>query len=194
MMDAPSSRIRHSPKSSGPEERAVEAGFVAREAWAFEAAYVTYRRLLYGAAYGVLHDASDAEDCVHDVLIRLWQRGHAYTAARGTLHAFLSVCVRNEALSRRRRGVNRARIEREKLDAGAVEPPADDPVLGRMIVTQSLQSLTDPQRQAIQLAYYDGLTHEEIARRLGEPVGTVKSRLSNALRVLRRVLAEGKNE
>jgi RNA polymerase sigma-70 factor (ECF subfamily) len=54
--------------------------------------------------------------------------------------------------------------------------------------------LTDPQRQAIQLAYYDGLTHEEIARRLGEPVGTVKSRLSNALRVLRRVLAEGKNE
>ncbi len=172
----------------------MEAGFVAHEAWAFEAAYVTYRRLLYGAAYGVLHDASDAEDCVHDVLIRLWQRGHAYTAARGTLHAFLSVCVRNEALSRRRRGVNRARIEREKLDAGAVEPPADDPVLGRMIVTQSLQTLTDPQRQAIQLAYYDGLTHEEIARRLGEPVGTVKSRLSNALRVLRRVLAEGKNE
>lgn len=181
MEEPPSTILR----SADAQQRALEHGFVAREAWAFEAAYVTYRRLLYGAAYGVLHDASDAEDCVHDVLARLWQRGHAYTAARGSLHAFLSVCVRNEALSRRRRGANRLRIEREKLDISVVEPAVDKAVLDRVDIARSMQALTPPQQQAIRLAYFEGLTHEQIAKRLGEPVGTVKSRLSNALRSLR---------
>jgi RNA polymerase sigma-70 factor (ECF subfamily) len=187
-VEAPPSTTR---RSADTQERALEDGFVAREAWAFEAAYVTYRRLLYGSAYSVLHDASDAEDCVHDVLARLWQRGHAYTSARGSLHAFLSVCVRNEALSRRRRSANRLRIEREKLDTTAFERPADDAVLNRVDIAQSLQSLTEPQQQAIRLAYFEGLTHEQIAARLGEPVGTVKSRLSNALRTLRGVFSRG---
>ncbi len=169
----------------------MEEGFVAREAWAFEAVYKTYRSLLYGAAYGVLHDASDAEDCVHDVLTRLWHRGHAYSRSRGSLHAFLAVCVRNEALSRRRQSVNRARIAREKLTEDVSEPAADNATLERMRMAQVLQSLSDPQREAIQMAYYDGLTHEQIAARLGQPVGTIKSRLSNALRLLRKVLSQG---
>jgi len=169
----------------------MEDGFVAREPWAFEAAYVTYRRLLYGAAYGVLHDAQEAEDCVHDVLARLWQRGHGYTAARGSLHAFLCVCVRNEALSRLRRAANRGRIEREKIDASVVEPAADEAVMNRVDVAQCLQALSQAQRKAIQLAYFEGLTHEQIARRLDEPLGTVKSRLSNALRTLRGCLQRG---
>src|SRR5579864_218313 len=109
MMDAPSSTTSASPKSA--EERALEAGFLARSEWAFEAAYFAYRRLLYGAAYKVLGDAGAAEDCVQDVLLRLWQRGHAYTPARGSLRAFLCVCVRNEALSRLRRQRTRGRIE-----------------------------------------------------------------------------------
>lgn len=187
-MDAPSSAIRPSPDA---QESAVEEGFVAHEAWAFEAVYKTYRRLLYGAAYGVLHDASDAEDCVHDVLVRLWQRGHAYTRSRGSLHAFLTVCIRNEALSRRRQSVNRARIAREKLSDDVSEAAADDSVLERMRIADVLQALTEPQREAIRMAYYDGMTHEQIAARLGAPVGTIKSRLSNALRVLRKILSQG---
>lgn len=188
-MDAPSSATSRSAEAAAAEQRALEAGFVAREAWAFEASYRTYRSLLYGAAYSVLGSASDAEDCVHDVLARLWQREHTYTAARGSLRAFLAVCVRNEALSRRRKAANRARIEQGVLrdPAAAVAPPEQPEE--RMDVAHVLDALGAPQREIIRLAYYEGLTHEEIARRLDEPLGTVKSRLSNTLRSLRRMLA-----
>lgn len=189
MMDAPSSPITLS--RSVLERHALEAAFVAREAWAFEAAYDAYRRHLYGAAFGVLHDAGDAEDCVHDVLVRLWRSGHAYTPARGSLQAFLIVCVRNEALSRRRRSTNRERIARERLQPVSDTPPPDDPTVERLDMARMLTRLSEAQQRAVQLAYYDELTHEQIAERLGEPLGTVKSRLSNALRTLRGLLSQG---
>jgi RNA polymerase sigma-70 factor (ECF subfamily) len=188
-MEGPSSAIARSADSSAAEQRALEAAFVAHETWAFEAAYRTYRALLYGAACAVLGNAAEAEDCVHDVLARLWQRGHAYTPARGSLRAFLAVCVRNEALSRRRKYANRSRIEHGTLAASTPEHSPEEHTEERIDVTRVLDSLGAPQRQVIQLAYYEGLTHEEIARRLGEPLGTVKSRLSNTLRSLRRALS-----
>jgi RNA polymerase sigma-70 factor (ECF subfamily) len=189
MMGAPSSQNARSPEP--PQRHAIEAAFVAGEPWAFEAAYDAYRRHLYGAAYAVLRDAGDAQDCVHDVLMRLWKHGHAYTSARGSLEAFLVVCVRNDALSRRRRDSNRERIARERLTPVPSSPPPDDPAVLRLDMARLLERLSEAQRSAVRLAYYDGLTHEQIAKRLGEPVGTVKSRLSNALRTLRALLAQG---
>jgi RNA polymerase sigma-70 factor (ECF subfamily) len=187
-MGTPPSAISRSADAAA-EQRAMEQGFVAREAWAFEASYRAYRSLLYGAAYAVLRNAGEAEDCVHDVLLRLWQNGHAYTAARGSLRAFLAVCVRNEALTRRRKETNRARIDL-KLLPQAVTPAAEESE-ERMDMENLLATLGTAQRQVLELAYYEGLTHEEIARRLDEPVGTVKSRLSNTLRALRRALCGG---
>jgi len=192
MMGAPSSQNARSPEP--PQGRAIETAFAARESGAFEAAYDAYRRHLYGAAYAVLRDAGDAQDCVHDVLVKLWKHGHAYTPARGSLEAFLVVCVRNEALSRRRRDTNRGRIARERLAPVPSSPPPDDPAVLRMDMARLLEHLSEAQRKAVRLAYYDGLTHEQIAHRLGEPVGTVKSRLSNALRALRALLAQGNDE
>lgn len=185
-MDPPSSQSTRS--TDAAERRALEAAFVAREAWAFDAAYEAYRRHLYGAALGVLHDAGNAQDCVHDVLLRLWRQGHAYSAARGSLQAFLVVCVRNEALSRLRKSQNRDRIVREHLRVAEAVPAPDEPAATRLDIANVVTRLSDAQQQAIRLAYYEGLTHEQIAQRLGEPVGTVKSRLSNALRTLRTLL------
>lgn len=189
MMDAPSSQSTRS--ADALERHALEAAFVAREPWAFEAAYEAYRRHLYGAAFAVLRDAGNAEDCVHDVLIRLWRNGHAYTPARGSLQAFLVVCVRNEALSRRRRGINRERIVREQFHAPANAPAPDEPAAQRVDMARLLSRLNDAQQHAVRMAYYDGLTHEQIAQQLGEPLGTVKSRLSNALRAMRAWLSQG---
>jgi RNA polymerase sigma-70 factor (ECF subfamily) len=190
-MDAPSSPSVRS--ADAPERHAIEAGFVARESWAFEAAYDAYRRHLYGAALMVLHDPAEAEDCVHDVLVRLWRQGHAYSRARGPLEAFLVVCVRNEALSRRRRNVNRERITRERLRVVESTPAEDEPVVQRLDMAHMVAQLNEAQQRTIRLAYYDGLTHEQIAQRLGEPVGTVKSRLSNALRALRALASTGEH-
>jgi RNA polymerase sigma-70 factor, ECF subfamily len=152
---------------------------------ALEEAYREHRGLLYGVALRVLHDPGDAEDCVHDTLLRLWQRGHAYTPARGSLAAFLIVCVRNEALTRLRKRTNRARIEHERLNNTAVEPAVDDPIVERSRVEDALKTLPEAQCETLRLAYFSGLTHEQIAARMHEPVGTVKSRLSTGLRSLR---------
>lgn len=183
-MDAPPSANTHSVSA---ETRALEQAFSARKAWAYEGAYVAYRRTLYGAAYGVLRDAQLAEDCVHDVLVRLWQGSGEYRAARGRLEAFLAVCIRNEALSRCRRDANRARITRERAVVRE-DDPFDDAYAGSLDVRDAVRTLSEPQQRTLRLAYFEGLTHEEIAKRLEEPVGTIKSRLSNALKVLRRTL------
>jgi len=179
----PSSTIEDSHKNTAAQERAVESGFVAHEAWAFESAYQSFKSSLFGAALGILGDREDAEDAVHDVLARLWQRGHAYTAARGSLRAFLIACVRNEAVSRRRRSGNRLRIE-QTIRPETVEP-ADESLADRDRIARALETLSEKQRETIKLSYEEGLPYAEIAQRLNEPAGTIKSRLSNAVRSLR---------
>jgi len=183
----PSSTIERS-RSAGPNESSFERAFVQKDAWAFEAAYREYKALLFSAALHVLGDREEAEDCVHDVLVRLWRSEHAYRTERGSLRAFLIVCVRNEALSRRRKRSNRARIERENLAAEIVAAP-DDRVANRDRVARALAPLGEKAREAIRLAYDEGLPYQEIALLLNEPLGTIKSRLSNAVHALREQFA-----
>lgn len=162
--------------------------FVARQAWAHEAAYRVHGRVLQAAAYGVLRDPQDAQDCVQDVLLRLWRDASAYRLERGSLRAFLAVCVRNEALSRLRKSHNRERIERTLQPPAAIEDIAGG-VAREDSIGRALATLSEEQRRTVTLSYFGHLTHQEIASRLGEPVGTVKSRLSAALRRLRAQLA-----
>ena len=163
--------------------------FARGEAWAFETAYRMHGDALYAAARGVLHNASDAQDCVHDVMARLWQRRHTFTPERGSLRAFLAVCARNEALTRARNAGTRERILTRTFTPPAPSPDHGDEIAERESVERALHALTEKQRETIEMAYYQGLTHPEIAERTGEPVGTVKSRLSGALRRLREFFA-----
>lgn len=168
------------------EDPELQRAFAAREGWAYDAAYRVYGRILSAAARSVLRADSDVQDCVHDVLLRLWRRGDAYRLERGSLCAFLAVSVRNEALTRARNARNRDRIVRSIAEPGD-EPDIGDAVAQSESVRAALRALTDKQRRSIELAYFGGLTHEQIARELDEPVGTVKSRLSASLRRLRYV-------
>lgn len=162
---------------------------MAHEPWAYEAAFRLHRRVLQSAAYAVLRNAEDAEDCVADVMTRLWQRERIFREERGSLRAFLAVCVRNEALSRVRKSTNRERIAQTLRDTLALPDPTDR-VAERASVERALLALDHKQRIAVDLAYYRHFTHEEIASELGEPVGTIKSRLSTALRRLREQFAK----
>ena len=123
------------------------------------------------------------------MLLRLWRRGDAYRTERGSLRAFLAICVRNEALSRSRKAENRDRIVRATAEPAATAD-IGDAVTEREHVRAAIAALGDKQRRSIELAYYDGLTHAQIAGELGEPIGTVKSRLSAALRRLRDIFNE----
>lgn len=163
----------------------LATAFAAHERSAFEQAYRRYSSLLYSAAYNVLGNADDAQDCVHDALARVWRSRNAYSASRGSLSSFLTVCVRNEAISRRRSQQRRMRME-QRL---AAEPETydeistDDPI-ERDQLRAAMSTLPEEQRAPLELAYYGGRTHREVATELQQPLGTVKSRISQGLRKL----------
>ena len=174
------------------EELELARAFAAREAWAYDLAYRRHGSVLYAAARQVLRDDREAQDCVHDVLLRLWRSGSTYRSERGTLRAFLATCVRNEALSRVRKSGNRARIEQtfETPDGAAkTEGDVGETVAARESVRRALAGLSDKQRESVVMAYYRQFTLVEIAHELSEPVGTIKSRLSSALQNLRKAFA-----
>jgi len=143
---------------------------------------------LHATALRTTRNAEAARDCVHDVFLHLWHRGCAYTPARGSLEAFLVTCVRNEALARTRNEARRAEL-RANVRAETTYEVEDDPI-ERERIARAVAQLNPAQAKSIELAYYRGLTFAEVAADLGEPLGTVKSRISNALRALRSALGE----
>ena len=164
--------------------------FVARRPDALARAYERDARVLVSVARHVLGDAA-AEDCVHDALLRVWQTKDSYRPERGTLRAFLISCVRNEAMSRLR--TSGRRVDRERraslLEPLSVEPiePADPVDAAR--VRAALARLPREQREAVEHAYFENLSHTQIAERFGLPLGTVKSRVALGMRKLQAELA-----
>ena len=168
----------------------VERAFIAREPWALEALYAQHSTTLYSAAFSVLNNAEDAQDCVHDVLLRIWRRPNTFVSGKGSLKAFVSVCIRNEAVSRLRVRNREPELHR-RLTARAENDefePFDFVEHNRLI--GALQALPESQRRVVVLSYFKHLTHREIAERLNEPIGTIKSRLSAALGRLRGALSK----
>ncbi|MGH7708510.1 MAG: RNA polymerase sigma factor [Vulcanimicrobiaceae bacterium] len=148
-------------------------------------AYRAYGTALFSTARYVLGNDDDAADCVHDALLRVWLRPTTYRLERGPLRAYLIVCVRNEAISRRRTAARHARIEEglARTQAESYEFEIGDHVEAARL-RAGLAALPDEQRTALELAYFNQLSHTQIADRLGVPLGTIKSRLSLALRKL----------
>ena len=150
--------------------------------------YRSYADVCFSVALHVLRAPDDAQDCVHDVFVRVWQNRDAYSPERGSLRSFLIACVRNEALTRRRADARHRAIEaREALVETTMSFEIPDHVESAR-VRRALDTLPDEQRRALELAYFGGLTHRESASALGEPLGTIKSRLALALRRLAREL------
>ena len=163
----------------------LATAFAARERGAFDEAYRRFGALLYSTAYNVLGNVEDAQDCVHDALSRVWRSPNAYSRARGALRSFLVVCVRNEAISRLRSRGRRARLA-ERLAAEPLEHDElrIDDVVEHDRLRTAMNALPSEQRAPLELAYYEGKTHVEVAAALGEPLGTVKSRITLGLRKL----------
>lgn len=168
-------------------DSALERAFAERHSWAYEAAYRRFGARMYTAALRILTDSGAAQDCVHEVMLHLWKRGDAYQPERGALEAFLVTCSRNSGLERRRRTERQADVARRAATSDEHEVLMPDPIEHQRI-SRAIDALPPAQAQTIQYAYFNGMTHTEIASALGEPIGTVKSRLAAALRNLRRTL------
>jgi len=146
--------------------------------------YDAYAGLVNGLALRILRDTTDAEDVVQEVFVQAWRQAARFDPARGSPEAWLSTMARTRALDRLRRRVSR----REEPDEMA-PPPSDVPRREEALaVRKALEGLSPDQRQALELAYYEGLTQSEIARRLGEPLGTIKTRIRTGMIRLRETL------
>ena len=174
---------------------ALVAAFLAQESGALERVYRAYGASLYSVARHVLGNDDDAQDCVHDTLLRLWQRAASYRPERGSLRTYLLACVRNEAITRMRNAARRLRIEERAARSGlpVYEFEVSDR-LERERLRRALAALPAEQRTALELAYFGHLTQVQVAERLGVPLGTIKSRLSLALRKLNAALSEKRTD
>lgn len=159
----------------------------------FEAAYAEHARGVYGAAYRILGNAAQAQDVTQDVFLKIWRTPGRFDAKRGELGSYLRLMARSRALDLWREGQAAGRAsDRLKLvvarDDGRVdEQPeaASERTDMRGRVRDALRSLPAPQREALVLAYWGGLTADQIARRADVPLGTAKSRIRLGLAKLR---------
>ncbi len=169
----------------------VEAPRMAFAGGEFELAYRAYASRLRSVAFHVLRDHEAAEDAVHGALMRVWSSG-AYRPERGPLLPFLIACVRRESLDQIR-GARRRQARELRMAPDPIVPDpttAIDPFEARR-VRAALDALPESQRDVVLQAYYGQQTLAEIAQATGVPLGTVKSRLSQALRRLRTTLSGG---
>ncbi|GAB4426444.1 MAG: sigma-70 family RNA polymerase sigma factor [Chloroflexi bacterium OHK40] len=156
--------------------------------------YDRYSGLVYTIALRITGDRQTAEEVMQDVFQGVWQTAGSYQAGRGACAAWLIGIARHRAIDATRSRRERARAREQTIEQGAVLETAGgtDPELSdldvREAVRAALDALPPAQRQAVELAYYGGLTRVEIAERLGEPIGTVKTRLRLGLLKLRDLL------
>ena len=166
--------------------------------WNEEALAEVFRRHsgpVYAVANQVLRDEGAAREITHDAFVQLWYRPEAYDPERGTLRAFLLNFSHSRAIDRLRANRRRERREETEVRTGATAEYDLEHEVMRLALADSLREAVDGlpsnERRAIELAYFGGYTYKETAVLLGEPEGTVKSRIKSALRRMQASLASG---
>lgn len=161
---------------------------------AFAKIYDRFSRPLYATALRVVNDATEAQDVVHDVFITLWEKASTFEAGRGSAFAWAVTLVRNRA-------IDRVRMRRRRSELLSASAPADlgydenapgsgaddSAALGdqAQVVRAAVATLPLEQKRALELAFFSGLTQQQIAEQLSEPLGTVKARIRRGLLKLR---------
>lgn len=153
--------------------------------------YDRYASRVYALTLRVLRDSMAAEEVTQDVFLRLWSRARLYVPSRGTVSTWLLTIARNASLDRlrleRRRPPASNEMDPDSLLESIPEGTASPEELRWRGLSLALQGLPAEQRRPIELAYYQGLSHSQIAEELGWPIGTVKTRLRLGMEELRRI-------
>lgn len=178
---------------------ALMAALAAGDERAAAMLYDRFTPMLMAVAFRITRSRTDAEEVVLESLEQAWRQAQRYERSRGSLEAWLSVIARSRAFDRVR--VDQRRTRRlvsaddqpggaflEAHDEGASPNEAAEASDARRLVAQALAALPAAQREAVELAFYDGLSHSEVADRLGEPLGTVKTRIRMGMIKLREML------
>jgi RNA polymerase sigma-70 factor (ECF subfamily) len=154
--------------------------------------YDRFGRVVYGLALRMLRDRALAEDAVQDAFLDVWRNAHRFMPERAKASTWILTLAHRRAVDIVRRE-ERRRADTLELAPEPVGNASDENAwlrFERERVQQALKQLPDPQREALELAYYGGFTQSELAERLGQPVGTIKSRMFTGLARLRELLGE----
>ena len=150
--------------------------------------YDRYSPLVYSIALRVVGETGAAEDVLQEIFLRLWRNPETFDSSRGSLPAWLAVITRNRAIDVLRK--RHSKTDLEDVQASVEPDLASDVERSRVLekVRSALRSMSQQQRSALELAFFEGLTHTEIAERSGEPLGTIKTRIRTGLLVLRKAV------
>ncbi|MEO9255240.1 MAG: sigma-70 family RNA polymerase sigma factor [Tepidiformaceae bacterium] len=189
------------PRSEWSDD-ALMVAVTARDELAFSAIYDRYIDLVYSTAIRVLADAQLAEDAVQDVFVRIWRRPESFVAERGRFLSWLMSVTRNRcvdelrARGRRNKREGACGADSDEVMESVAGHESDDPARRaqlreeQMLVRRALVTLPHDQKRALELAYFGGLTQQEIAATLHEPLGTIKTRIRLGMQKLRRALQD----
>jgi len=160
---------------------------------AFARFYDRYASLVFTFALRLLRVHSEAEDLLQEVFLQVWRQANSYQQERGSPEAWIITMTRSRAIDKlrslRRRDEGAVSLPASAaIEAGGQVASATGEAEARVMVQSALTRLPEGQRLVLELAYFDGLTQSEIAARLGEPLGTVKTRLRAGLERLRQFL------
>jgi RNA polymerase sigma-70 factor (ECF subfamily) len=165
---------------------------------AFDALYKRFSGSLYGMAYRMMNDAKEAEDVLQEGFTYIWRKAATYDPNRSSPFAWAAMITRNKAIDRLR---VRQRLEKlrerviseESFYQDKDETSANEPTLRERgaLVRSALQQIPREQREALELSFFGGLTHDQISERLDTPLGTIKARIRRGLLRLRDCLKEG---
>ncbi len=176
----------------GDEELIARIGL--SDSSAMRLLYARHGRTVFGVALRIIGEPSAAEEVAQDVFVRVWQKAGTYRAEKAKVATWLARIARNRAIdalrARRSRELLPSRAGKEQEASESMTDPLDAAWASMRDerVRDAVAALPPEQRRALSLAFFQGLTHREIAESLGEPLGTVKSRVREAMRKLRTIL------
>ena len=181
-------------QSAGPQEVAKDATLVQRLRAGDESAmgqlYDRYSGIVYAVALRVLNDTGAAEDILQEVFLQLWRNPGVFDSSRGSLGAWLAVISRNRAIDALRKRKPETDVENVIL---SVDCDLESDTARKVSIEKARAALAKvpaEQRKALEMAFFQGLTHMEIAAKTGEPLGTIKTRIRAALIALRKAMTE----
>jgi RNA polymerase sigma-70 factor (ECF subfamily) len=182
-------RVSGMPAPNNLEEAALIERIRSGDESAMADMYDRYSGIIYGVALRVLGDTTAAEDVLQEVFLQLWRNPQAFDASRGKLAPWLAVIARNRAIDHLRKRAPEDDIDEVSVSTGV---NLEDEAAQRQAVNKIrtvLSQLPQEQRRALEMAFFEGMTHTEIAAKTGEPLGTIKTRIRAGLLAVRKAFS-----
>src|SRR5207249_2451424 len=178
-----------------PDEELISAICLGAE-WAMEILYQRYHRYAYALAYRILRESTSAEDIVQDAFLSIWRKAASYQKQHGSVYSWLQAIVHHRAIDKIRSAAHRDQQWTPLQSEGEQDPPSPQPEVWEeawrqeqsQLIRTVLEQLPAEQREVIELAYFGGYTHTQIAERKNIPLGTVKGRMRLGLQKMKHLL------